>query len=57
MLDDSVIIEVIALKNGLYYRSVMTVLEYRNFKKKSGFSYSCYELGFSQFKIEHDDKS
>ena len=46
-------IEIIAIKNGKYWKTIMTVREWQNFKKKKGFRYIAYEIGYSQFKLEN----
>jgi hypothetical protein len=46
-------IEIIAIKNGKYYKQIMTVWQWQHFKKKKGFRYKAYELGFSQYKTEN----
>jgi hypothetical protein len=46
-------IEVIAIKNGKYWKSIMTIRDWKKFKKKAGYKYLAYEIGFSQYKTEN----
>lgn len=45
-------IELIASKEGKHWKILMTISEWRNFKKKPGFTYLAYQIGFSQYKLE-----
>jgi hypothetical protein len=45
-------IEVIALKNGKAYKSVMTYGKALKLDKKPGFVYRFFQINFSQFKTE-----
>ena len=51
MIPDSELIEVIAIKDNKYYKSIMTYAEYRKLKRKKGFCYLAFQLGYSAFTI------
>lgn len=57
MLEDSEKVEVIASKDGKDYKSIMIFGLWKVLKKKNGFSYRAYQIGFSQFKLENDNKN
>jgi cobalamin biosynthesis Co2+ chelatase CbiK len=52
MLSPETIVEIIATKNGKHYKKEMTVKEWKGFLRQNGFSYTVYQKGFSQFKLE-----
>ena len=54
MLAPETEIEVIAMKNGLYWKQIMTYAEWVKIKKKRGYKYLAYEIGVSQYKLEDD---
>lgn len=43
------LIEVIAIKDNKAYKSIMTISEWKTLKKKKGYRYIAYQLGFSNF--------
>lgn len=49
-LPDLTIIEVIAKNGNKVYKQEMTYGDAKNIKKKKGFSYSFFQLGFSSYK-------
>ena len=52
MLLPETLIEIIVTKDQKHYKIEMTVSNWKNYKKKDGFEYKAFQLGFSQYKIE-----
>lgn len=52
MLPPETKIEIIATKENKHYKMIMTVAEWKMFKKKIGFKYQSFQLGFSKFSLE-----
>ena len=50
LLSDNTVIEVLAIdKLGKVVKKKMTFSEWKSIKRKKGFIYKAYQLGFSQF--------
>lgn len=46
-------IEVIATKNGKNFKELMPLEKWKSLDRKPGFTYSAYQVGFSQFVTEN----
>lgn len=51
LLHDSTILEVVAIKGEDVIVKEMSYSEWKLLKRKSGFRYMAFQVGFSQFKI------
>lgn len=56
MLEDSIEIEIIAIKGEICHKMIMTLLNWKSFKRNRNYVYKAYQLGFSQYKLENDNK-
>lgn len=52
MLPEETEIEVIASKGEQHFKKVMSLKKAREMKRKPGFTYRFFQIGFSQFKIK-----
>jgi len=51
LLFDDENIEIIAMKGDKIFKTIITISEWKRFKKKSGWKYVAYQIGFSQYNL------
>lgn len=49
-LPDNIEVEVIAIKEDKVIKKVMPYVDFLNMKRKTGWTYTAYQKGYSQFK-------